>query len=201
MPSTYQPSPLGDPARLSLMQGLVLALGIGLLYMATTWFNRHVIQAQDIFTGVSIFFLPAGVKLMALLVARHWGALGLLGSNFFMSLLEWQAVPWPTLLLMAVAWVGIAWAVVEVMLRLMRLPADLSGMRFTHFMAIDAGTAIIHALMYNALLLLTGLRAHADYLSAVTGMALGDFLGSGAFALLLIALMGSFRLCQGRRLF
>lgn len=198
MSAHTDPSPLGDPARLPSRQGLALALSIGLLYVVTVWFNRHILQAQDLFVGVSIFFLPAGVKLVGLLVARHWGALGLLISNFSMSMLEWDGVPWPLLLLMSAVWVGVTWAAVETLLRLMRLPADLSGMRFTQFIAIDATAAVLHALVYNALLLQSGLRTDTDYLSAATGMALGDFLGSGAFALMLLGLVAMLRRWSSR---
>jgi len=177
---------MGDPARLTVVQGLWFAAGVAVLYVLTVWFNRSVIQAQDLFTGVSLFFLPAGVKLMALLIGRHWGALGLLLSNFAMSLLEWQGVPWSWLLFMSLVWVGVTWAVVETMLRLLRLPADLGGLRFTHFVAIDAVASILHAFVFNGLLLQLALRAETDFLSAVWGMALGDFLGSGAFALMLV---------------
>lgn len=200
MTASSDPSPLGDPARLTLWQGLGLALGTGLLYVLTVWFNRHVIQAQDLFVGVSIFFLPAGVKLMGLLVGRHWGALGLLGSNFLMSAFEWNGIGWPILLLMSVLWVGLTWAVVETMLRLLQLPADLSGMRFTHFIAIDATAAVLHALGFNALQLQIGVREDSQYWSAVTGMALGDFLGSGAFALMLLGAVALLRRWQAQRL-
>jgi hypothetical protein len=186
MPPPSDLSPTGDPARLSLKQGLWFAVGTGLLYVLAVWFNRSVLQAQDLFTGVALFFLPAGVKLMALLIGRQWGALGLLVSNFVMSLFEWQGVPVPMLLLMSAVWVGVTWAVVETLLRTMRLPADLSGLRFSHFIVIDAAAAILHAFAFNGLLLQSGLRAYADYLNAVWGMALGDFLGSGAFALMVL---------------
>ncbi len=200
MPAQPDPSALGISVRLTLAQGLFVALYTGLLYVLTVWFNRHVIQAQDLFVGVSIFYLPAGVKLMSLLVGRHWSALGLLVGNFCLSLLEWDGVAWPLLLLMAMFWVGIAWAVVETLLRLLRLPPDLSGMRFTHFLLIDASAAVLHAVGYNALLLQIGLRQEADYISAVTGMALGDFLGSGAFALMLLGTLSLVRRLKGRLL-
>lgn len=200
MPAPSNPSPLGVPARLSVLQGLGLAVFTGLLYVSAVWFNRHVIQAQDLFVGVSIFYLPAGVKLMALMVGRHWGALGLLTSNFLMSLLEWNGVGWPVLLLMAMFWVGVSWAVVETLLRLLRLPPELSGMRFGHFVLIDASAAVLHAAAYNALLVQIGLRQQADYVASATGMALGDFLGSGAFALMLLGAVALVRRWKSHRL-
>lgn len=189
MPPAAPPSPMGDPSRLTVTQGLWFAAGTALLFALSFWFNRSVIQAHEMFSGVAIFFLPAGVKLMALLIGRQWGALGLLVGNFLISLLVWENVPLAQMVLMAVVWVAVPWAVVETLLRLLRLPPDLGGLRFTQFIAIDATVAVVHGFAFNALLLQMALRTDTDFLSAVWAMALGDFLGSGAFALMVLGVV------------
>jgi hypothetical protein len=174
---------------MSLAEGLLFAFGSGLAYIAMLWINNHVVNAQDAFTGVSVFFLPAGVKLLALLIGRHWGALGLLCANFLMSFQDWPGVsPW-VLFTMAALWSGLPWMIVLLLSRLFQLRTDLRGITFVQFVLIDAATAVGNAVAYNGYLLLLGNRDGADYWAAVSTMALGDFMGSGAMILLVLLVL------------
>jgi len=172
-------------------EGLLFALGSGLAYVAMLWVNSHILQAQDAFVGVTVFFLPAGVKLLALMIGRHWGALGLLCANFLMSFQDWPGVsPW-VLLSMAALWAGLPLLIVLMLARLFKLRTDLRGITFTQFVLIDASTAIGNALAYNGYLLWLGQRDSADYWASVSAMSLGDFMGSGALILLALLVLGA----------
>lgn len=171
---------------MSVREGLWFALGTGCAYVLFLQLNIHVIQAQDAFPGVSVFFLPAGVKLLAILIGRHWGALGLVVANFLMSMLEWPYTPKATLLLMACVWAGTTLLVVIWLAGRMRLRQDLRGMTFVQFIVMDAVAACSHALVYNGLLVGLGNRHPEEWLPSATAMAMGDFLGSGAMMLMLL---------------
>lgn len=174
-------------------EGLLFALGSGLAYALMLWINSNVIQVQDAFPGVAVFFLPAGVKLLALLIGRLWGALGLMVANFLLSFGDWPGTSPLVLLSMAMLWTGLPLLIVLGLARLLKLRTDLRGITFTQFVIIDATTASGNALVYNAYLMWLGHRNITDYAGAVSAMALGDFLGTGALILLTVGVLTALR--------
>jgi hypothetical protein len=194
----WRRSPNSTARELTPVEGLLFALGSGLAYVAMLWVNSHVINAQTAFTGVAVFFLPAGVKLLALLIGRHWGALGLLCANFLMSFQDWPGIAPGILFTMAALWSGLPFLIVLLLGRLFQLRTDLRGITFAQFVVIDATTAVGNALAYNGYLVLLGQRDSADYWPAVSTMALGDFMGSGAMIVLALLLLAGLGAARGR---
>jgi hypothetical protein len=179
-------------------EGLLFALGSAMAYVVMLWLNTHVIHAQEAFTGATVFFLPAGVKLLALMIGRQWGALGLLCANFAMSFQDWPGTSPYVLLTMALLWVGLPLLMVLLLGRLLRLRSDLRGITFSQFVLIDATTAGSNSLAYNGYLVWLGLRDPGDYWGAVSAMALGDFMGSGAMVLLVLLALWALGAVQSR---
>lgn len=168
---------------LTIKEGILFALGSGLLYLALVWINNQVLAPTTVFAGVTLFYLPAGAKLAATLVGRHWGTLGLWCANFLISLPDWQETPVPVLALQSFVWSATPLLVVLLLLRTMDIGADLRGLSFRQFVLIDACVSLSHGFLFNAFLVAVGTRALNDLVSSATAMALGDFLGSGAFVL------------------
>lgn len=65
--------------------------------------------------GVALFFLPAGVKLVALLVARAWGLVGIVAAGAWTAADVWQSADGMTLLGNVLVWVGIPYVVIHLM--------------------------------------------------------------------------------------
>jgi len=196
MPTSHQAithDPLREP---NGQEGVLLAVLSALAYTLTYSANVYVIQAQETFVGVALFFLPAGVKLVAIMVARYWGALGLFCVNFIHTQSFWSGLSWPEMLGVSVVWVGSTLAVVIVMSRTMHLSPDLKGLRFSQFVWLSLSAAVVHGLAFNAYMVLVGVRSGSEFMASAKAMALGDFLGSGAVMLLLL---GLFKLIRSRK--
>ena len=139
--------------------------------------------------GVALFFLPAGVKLVALLVARAWGLLGIVAAGVWTAADVWQSADWTALLGNVVVWVGIPYVVIHLMLRWMKIHPDLSNLTYLRVMGICMAATVASSVAGNVYAVWTHAQPLVDLWARAAAMALGDFLGAGVlFALLIAAL-------------
>jgi len=164
-------------------EGLVLAIVFGLAYLGSFYLNAHVVKAQSVFSGVALFYLPAGVKLLAIMVGRYWGALGLWVANFLHTATGWDNLVLSQVFLMSVLWVGTTLLVVLTWAHFTGLRTDLRNLTFRGFVWLNLLAAVIHGLVFNGYLIVLAERGIDEWLSSAKAMALGDFLGSGALML------------------
>jgi hypothetical protein len=146
--------------------------------------------------GVALFFLPAGVKLVALLVARAWGLLGIATAGLWTAAGVWQSAEWMALLGNVVVWVGLPYLVIHLMLRWMNIHADLSNLSYLRVMGICLAATLASSVVGNAYAVWTHTQPLADLWGRAMAMALGDFLGAGVLFALLI---GGLNLVQAGR--
>lgn len=139
--------------------------------------------------GVALFFLPAGVKLVALLVARAWGLLGIVAAGVWTAADVWESADWIALLGNVVVWVGIPYVVIHLMLRWMKIHPDLSNLTYLRVMSICMAATVASSVTGNVYAVWTHAQPLVDLWARAAAMALGDFLGAGVlFALLIAAL-------------
>lgn len=179
----HPPLQLREPG---LGEGLLLAMIFGLAYMASFYLNAHVFNAQSVFTGVALFYLPAGVKLLAIMVGRYWGALGLWVANFLHTTTGWDNLAVSQELVMSMLWVGTTLLVVLTWARFTGLRTDLRNLSFKGFVWLNLLAAVIHGLVFNGYLIFLAERNLDEWLSSAKAMALGDFLGSGVLMLSIV---------------
>jgi hypothetical protein len=146
--------------------------------------------------GVALFFLPAGVKLVSLLVARSWGLLGIAAAGMWTAADVWQSADWSTLLGNVAVWVGIPYLVIRLMLRWMDIQADLSNLSYLRVMAICLAATVTSSVAGNAYAVWSQTQPLAELWARAVAMALGDFLGAGVLFALLI---GGLNLVQAGR--
>jgi hypothetical protein len=128
--------------------------------------------------GISLLFLPAGIKHVSILLAGRWGALG-----SFVGLLIMVPAFWPELdLSLAIVYVAIStvstWAGIVLSMRLMDIRSDLSNLKLMHLPVLDLVTTLLHAVLTNSFFVLAGLKKISDWNTNTLAMMLGDYLGS-----------------------
>ena len=175
--------------------GLVL-LGFVLYWMA---YQCHELLLPYVAyrQGVELLFLPAGVKLVMVMVAGWRGALGCGLALFSLATLFWPELEPASLAAYAALSVGMTWAVVGLMLRHKALGHTLEGLSFWDIVQIDALNSLLHGIAVNSLFWSLGLRSSEALAPTALAMALGDFLGSGVI-LLLVLLVARVLVPQGR---
>lgn len=191
-------SGLSSPAR---SQATAQDLGLVLLGFVLYWlaYQCHELLLPYVAyrQGVELLFLPAGVKLVMVMVTGWRGALGCGLALFSLATRFWPELDPVWLSAYAALSVGVTWAVVELMLSRKALEPTLEGLSFWDIVQIDALNSLLHGIAVNSLFWSLGLRSSETLASTALAMALGDFLGSGVI-LLLVLLLARVIVPQGR---
>ncbi|MEN9474106.1 MAG: hypothetical protein RIS48_826 [Pseudomonadota bacterium] len=181
-------SPNNPPS--SLWQLMAPHLGLIALSFAL---SRLTFELHELLTpyvaytqGVDLLFLPAGVKLVLIMVAGWRGALGCGLSLLSLSTRFWPGLEPVWLLCYSTLSVGITWLVVSVMLRHMALEPTLEGLSFWELVQIDMLNTLLHGIAVNGYFWSLGLRSSETFWSAALAMTLGDFLGAGVIMLVVL---------------
>lgn len=181
-------SPNNPPS--SLWQLMAPHLGLIALSFAL---SRLTFELHELLTpyvaytqGVDLLFLPAGVKLVLIMVAGWRGALGCDLSLLSLSTRFWPGLEPVWLLCYSTLSVGITWLVVSVMLRHMALGPTLEGLSFWELVQIDMLNTLLHGIAVNGYFWSLGLRSSETFWSAALAMTLGDFLGAGVIMLVVL---------------
>ena len=127
--------------------------------------------------GISLIFIPAGVKLVAALVSGFWGVLGTVVALSYAAPEFWPDQPmWFYPLYGAVSGFTTLFAV-GLMKRLLHIQDDLSNLRLLQLPVIDLFSTLCHGFVVNVFFILCGLSTGPNLLMRATGMAVGDFVG------------------------
>lgn len=164
----------------------LIVLGFTLYWLAYE-FHELLIPYVAYTQGVALLFLPAGIKLVMIMVAGWRGALGCGLALFSLTPRFWPDLDLPWLALYSALSVCLTWLVVSWMLRRKALGPNLDGLSFWDIVQIDAVNTVLHGIAVNSFFWSLGLRSSETLWPATLAMALGDFLGSGVVMLLVLA--------------
>jgi hypothetical protein len=172
---------------------IATAVVSGLLFSLSFRLNQ-IFDAQFVYSaGISLLFLPAGVKLLAVLVGRLPAILGVLVVSIYLG-----AGIWPDKAMTAIVY----FAVVGLMtypiaafglMRLLHIRQDLSNLRYHHIVLLSLAASVLNGVVHNGLYLTQGVTTPDDLWQKSAAMALGDFMGCFVVVGLFHALTGVLR--------
>ena len=156
----------------------------GLAWLAS-W---NVAQAAFGFTqvegGVTLVYLPAGFRLVILLVAGVWGALGIALAFPIIVFQVLQDSSWEEAAIYSVLAGFVPWLALYATCRVAGITRDLASLRAIHLPLLAFIVSIAGALAATAAMTWFG-RFPADrFLQYAAGMTAGDFLGCFVVVLL-----------------
>ena len=168
----------GDKVFISVLFGTLYFLAF------ETSFSLHLVEGYA--PGISLIFLPAGVKLVAALVAGFWGVLGVVVALAYEARHVWANQHFCFYLAYASLGGFSTLFVVELFKRLLKIQPDLKNLRLLHLPVIDLFSTLFHGFVLNAYLITLHMDVGKDLLTRATAMAVGDFNG-GLILLLSLA--------------
>lgn len=149
----------------------------GLAFVGAFYLQFHFFTAFAYLPSASIFFLPAGVKLLAMLLARHWGLLGLwLGNNFIEAVFNEVPLSWEPYVLRPLIYLSVPYLTMRLWMRGNRVSDDLENLSLYHVVMLAITTSFAGALVFQAYLSKV-FGATQPLSSAVWGMTVGDVSG------------------------
>jgi len=128
-------------------------------------------------TGISLVFIPAGFKLLCLLVGGEAAVLGLLLSSVYVSLRIWDNAAVLQLVYFALAGVGSYYVSVLLVKKYMRIDDMLSNLRYLHIIILSAVASIANGVIHNIVYVWQDKVKFEDFFEKSAAMVLGDFLG------------------------
>jgi hypothetical protein len=159
------------------IENLLMALGAGLAFQLafklTGLLDGYFAYAQ----GISLLFLPAGVKLLFILVGRIPALVGLTVLAAYAAVGEWAGYPiWMPISFAIVAqanyYLAVYWLV-----RLLEINKHLTNMRYWHIVVMSLLVSVVNGVVHNVVYLAEEVNLPEDFLSHTAAMTLGDFMG------------------------
>lgn len=177
-----------------LVRSATIVLGVALTWIAAFSFNEWVFPATMHSLRANWIFLPASIRLLAVLLFDELGAVGLTVGAFVTA---WGGVADDLAFNLGLAISsGLApLASVSCCRRLMKVGPDLAGLRPLNIMCFSVASAFANALLLNGYLGLVG-RLHSD-IGQIGTVLVGDVLGT-AIVLLVLSNLLTFALPKRR---
>jgi hypothetical protein len=162
----------------------VVAVASGAVWLACWQAAQSVLVFTQLETGITLIYIPAGIRLVILLISGIGGALGI-ALAFPLALLQvYPDATWQEALAYSAIAGLVPYATVFTVCRAARVSRDLGTLRSFHLPLLSAAVSVIGALAYTGALTAYGRLDRSMLLKNVTAMAVGDFLGCFAVVVL-----------------
>ncbi len=127
--------------------------------------------------GVNLVFVPAGIKLVCLLLGGEAAALGLLLSSIHASLSVWSDTSLAEMASFSIASIGSYYLTIQLASRVMGIDNTLSNLRYRHILILCLLVSLANGTIQNSVYLIQQKVLPQDVLASTAAMVLGDFLG------------------------
>ena len=170
-------------------QGLFLSFLAGSFFYFSYKINEELLSWAVYSQGISLIFLPAGIKHLSILLAGGWGALGCFGALFLLALDFWSGIHPYIIFLYCIVSTCATWLGVWLSLNILGITPDLGNLKFIHLPQMDFITATVHAIIINVFFIATSMKsshAFSNYLAMLLGDYIGGFIILSLFWLILV---------------
>jgi hypothetical protein len=172
---------------------IATAVASGILFSLSFRLNQFFDEQFVYSAGISLLFLPAGVKLLAVLVGRLPAILGLLMVGIYLGFGIWPDKPLSSVVYFAVVSLMTYPIAAFGLMRLLHIRHDLSNLRYHHIVLLSLAASVLNGVVHNWLYLTQGVTASEELWLKSAAMAFGDFMGCFVVVALFHAIMGALR--------
>lgn len=161
----------------SYFQNLALAVIFATAYYLAFWVQVHLLGNFDFLQGVSLLFVPAGIKILAIVVGGSWGIGGVFVSSILLSRVVWGDNGFAYALLSQIVWAGVPFLTYQIIKRQLRIDDMLQSLRGGHIVLIAIVTSLASSLADRCFRYAFGQISGDIFTTSVWAMALGDMGG------------------------
>ena len=153
--------------------------------------NSVLMSSTTVATGIELVFLPAGFRLLIILLFGFWGALGIFVTHpiFFLSIFASASVT--EIIINAGIAAFVPYLVIRACSRYFGVSSSLLELKPIHLPVLALAVSLTTPLAFNFQFLLAGRKPPELFLTNFTAMAFGDFVGCllviGCARLLIVA--------------
>ncbi len=161
----------------SLATKLAICCASFLLFVVSFNLNEFFDSFARYAIGINLVFIPAGFKLLCLIVGGEAAAVGLLLSSVYVSMRVWDHTPVMQMVYFAIAAVGSYYVAVLLVKKFLRIDDTLSNLRYLHIIILSAAASILNGTVHNVVYVWQDKVKIDDFFASAAAMVVGDFLG------------------------
>lgn len=165
------------PSQFSYFQNLVLAAIFAVVYYLAFWIQVHGLASFDFVQGVSLLFLPAGIKMLAIVVGGAWGIGGVFVTSMLLSRFVWGDQGFAYVLLAQIVWAGVPYLTYQLLQRQLQIDEMLLSLKGSHIATIAVATSLTSSLADRSFRYAAGQLEGGMFNTSVWAMMLGDIGG------------------------
>jgi hypothetical protein len=172
---------------------IATAVASGLLFSLSFRLNQYFDEQFVYSAGISLLFLPAGVKLLAVLVGRLPAIVGLLIVSIYLGAGIWPDKSMTSIVYFAIVSLMTYPIAAYCLMHLLHIHRDLSNLRYHHIVLLSLAASVLNGVVHNWLYLTQGVTTIEDLWQKSAAMAMGDFIGCFVVVALFHAATGVLR--------
>lgn len=160
-----------------LVEQMILAGVFAGLYQVAWWIQVHFLGVFDIFPGVSLLFLPAGIKLLAIIIGGFPGVIGVYAVAVLADMQVWAQHDLMFHLASQMVWIGAPYLTYLAIRRYFQIDDHLVTVTGGQIGLVAVVVTVASSLASRAFYYVTG-DVPLDIFNVSTwGMSLGDVAG------------------------
>ena len=172
---------------------IATAVASGILFSLSFRLNQYFDEQFVYAAGISLLFLPAGVKLLAVLVGRLPAILGLLVVGIYLGFGIWPDKPMSSVIYFAVVSLMTYPIAAFGLMHVLHIERDLINLRYHHIVWLSLAASVLNGVVHNWLYWTQGVTTSEELWQKSAAMALGDFMGCFVVVALFHATMSVLR--------
>jgi hypothetical protein len=176
----------------ALINALLAILSFGLL-LGSYRFNELLDPFFLYAPGANLVFIPAGIKLLCLLVGGPAGVIGVLAASSYISIELWGSNTFLSTFLLACVSVATYYGAIKLVLLFGKVRRDLSNLNYWHIVVLSATASLMNGFALNFAYFTQSVTPESEVLNKGAAMAFGDFLGCCIVVMLFNAALHFFR--------
>lgn len=170
---------------------LIIASGLIWYFIGRAQFDW--LTSAKLAPGIDLVYLPAGIRLGIVLIARVWGASGITIANTLLFVDEFGSGSMGEVISNSViAGFGPLLAV-WVCCRILRIDINLGDLKPWHLPVLALVVSVITPTLFNLHFLVYGLKPFDQFAANVCAMMLGDFLGCLVVLMLMKGVIAAYK--------
>ena len=158
--------------------------------------NKYLMAGTHVAPGIDLVFLPAGFRLLIVIVFGVWGALGIFLVDPLMFMLEFEQGSFREVLINALISGFAPYVTVVAFCRLAGIRGALTQLKPIHLPLLALAVSVVTPLLFSLHSLAEGRTPPHAFLHNFTAMMTGDFLGC-----LIVSVLARVALAIGRAAF
>jgi glucose-6-phosphate-specific signal transduction histidine kinase len=155
----------------------IVAVLAGLAFLGSFRINQYFDGYFVYAPGISLLFIPAGVKLLAFLVGRTPAVIGLLVASVYAGFDLWTDVHIPAIYYFAFVSVLSYPIATLIVMHLLFIHRNLDNLRYWHIAAMSMAASVFNGVTHNIIFIWQGVTSTEELLTKSSAMAFGDFFG------------------------